>query len=101
QTQRLDESTGPLTVLQHAVKPEESRDDVESIILHQSQKMIDPYTKLEITNPVINIKCKHLYERDVILPFLARNEKRRKITRCFHVGCNHELSTADFIPFKK
>jgi len=81
------------------VQQDDSEDD-EARILHENTNLVDPYSKLAIVNPVINLKCKHIYEKDTIVQFVERNERRKKKTRCFHIGCENMLSTADFIDYK-
>uniref|UniRef100_A0A1I7WJ47 E3 SUMO-protein ligase NSE2 n=1 Tax=Heterorhabditis bacteriophora TaxID=37862 RepID=A0A1I7WJ47_HETBA len=75
-------------------------DDLQ--IMQQTYSRRDPITKKEITDPVKNKYCGHVYDRASMDAFITDNKKRRvAVYRCPNVGCgnNYNLDMGDMIDF--
>lgn len=77
--------------------------DDDSVLESQEFSVpLDPLTKQPISNPCRNCVCHHVYEHDVIMEYIAseqkRNKKKKKMCKCPYVGCsNANLKVQDIV----
>lgn len=51
--------------------------DCDVVSTGMTQSLLDPFTKLQITDPVKNRRCGHSYEKDTILELLKKHKQMR------------------------
>merc|ERR1712192_202904 len=71
-----------------AVQEEESSSDDDLIVVKTEHCTIDPITKKQITEPVRNKKCNHIYEKATIYGMIDQARENQKPVRCPYMGCN-------------
>uniref|UniRef100_A0A0R3RZ55 E3 SUMO-protein ligase NSE2 n=1 Tax=Elaeophora elaphi TaxID=1147741 RepID=A0A0R3RZ55_9BILA len=76
-----------------------SSDEVEKV--YYSKK--DPYTKQDIKDPVQNMICKHVYDRESVRINIRHCKKRRLPCQCPVSGCPNKkpLIMSDMVAFPK
>ncbi|KAL7647236.1 UNVERIFIED_CONTAM: hypothetical protein RMT77_002494 [Armadillidium vulgare] len=62
--------------------------DEEIVTTQETINLIDPYTKKMMENPVRNIHCNHVYEKETTLALIK--QKKRKGIRCPYLGCQNK-----------
>ncbi|VDK62401.1 unnamed protein product [Onchocerca ochengi] len=74
---------------------------VEVERIYYSRK--DPYTKQDIKDPVQNMICKHVYDREAVLANIRECKKRRLLCHCPVSGCPNKklLTMSDMVAFPK
>ncbi|OZC05296.1 hypothetical protein X798_07732 [Onchocerca flexuosa] len=74
---------------------------VEVERIYYSKK--DPYTKQDIKDPVQNMICKHVYDRESVLANIRECKKRRLLCQCPVSGCPNKklLTMSDMVAFPK
>merc|ERR1712112_762474 len=63
-----------------------SEDDL--IVVKTEHNTIDPITKKQITEPVRNKKCNHIYEKSTIYSMIDLARENSKPVKCPYMGCN-------------
>jgi len=82
-----------LNTLMHrkpAVQQEESSSEDDLIVVKTEHCTIDPITKKQITEPVRNKKCNHIYEKATIYGMIEQARAHQKPVRCPYMGCNQK-----------
>jgi len=82
-----------LNTLMHrkpAVQQEESSSEDDLIVVKTEHCTIDPITKKQITEPVRNKKCNHIYEKATIYSMIEQARAHQKPVRCPYMGCNQK-----------
>ncbi|KAL4617050.1 E3 SUMO-protein ligase NSE2 [Arapaima gigas] len=81
-----------------AANTEEELD--EDIAVTQSQvNFTCPLTQLEMTNPVRNKKCNHLYEQEAVFSMIKMRQNQHKKFNCPVIGCgNKDVKQSDLVP---
>lgn len=80
--------------MDEAVQEENADDGEELACTGMTIQTIDPYTKVEFSDPVKNINCNHPYEKATILELL----KSKARVRCYHMGCKVIVEARDLVP---
>lgn len=63
-----------------------SMNDSQEIAITEAQlATTDPFTKRRLTDPMVNRKCDHVYERAIIFEILRTNKR----LRCPVIGCRN------------
>merc|ERR1712083_1081851 len=70
------------------VQEEESSSEDDLIVVKTEHCTIDPITKKQITEPVRNKKCNHIYEKATIYSMIEQARENQKSVRCPYMGCN-------------
>ena len=74
---------------------ENNVDDGEELACtSQTIQTIDPYTKVQFSDPVKNRNCNHPYEKTTIEELL----KTKARVRCYHMGCRVMVEAQDLVP---
>ncbi|KAF8386982.1 hypothetical protein PRIPAC_76124 [Pristionchus pacificus] len=79
---------------------EEDEDEMEVVSASYSKK--DPITKEDITDPVRNSKCGHVYDRESVKEFIDMHKRNKQACyQCPVQGCNNKVNLAlnDLIDF--
>jgi len=71
-------------------EPEESSSEDDLIVVKTEHCTIDPITKKQITEPVRNKKCNHIYEKATIYGMIDQARQNDKPVRCPYMGCNQK-----------
>merc|ERR1711936_1310475 len=82
-----------LNTLMHrkpAVQQEESSSEDDLIVVKTEHCTVDPITKKQITEPVRNKKCNHIYEKATIYSMIEQARAHQKPVRCPYMGCNQK-----------
>jgi len=72
------------------VQEEESSSEDDLIVVKTEHCTIDPITKKQITEPVRNKKCNHIYEKATIYSMIDQAREHQKPVRCPYMGCNQK-----------
>lgn len=70
-------------------------DDDEANVVDQISSDKCPLTQKPFVEPVQNKKCKHKYERQAILKYIADKNKVKRPAKCPLAGCNNVLHEKD------
>lgn len=90
--------------LQQAPQENEEEDvDFAEINTQQLEKIpIDPFTQKEIEIPVVNKKCKHVYDKSSITNYLNQRAKSGRTGQCPQIGClNRNVTFNDLVEDKE
>lgn len=90
--------------LQQAPQENEEEDvDFAEINTQQLEKIpIDPFTQKEIEIPVVNKKCKHVYDKSSITNYLNQRAKGGRTGQCPQIGClNRNVTFNDLVEDKE
>ena len=79
-----------LPYLRRPVQEEESSSEDDLIVVHCEHCTIDPITKKQITEPMRNKKCNHIYEKATIYSMIEQARENQKSVRCPYMGCNQK-----------
>jgi SUMO ligase MMS21 Smc5/6 complex component len=72
-------------------------DDGDANVIDQVTANKCPLTQKPFVEPVQNKKCKHKYEKNMVLKYIADKNKTRRPAKCPAAGCNNILSEKDLI----
>ena len=89
QSHRMQLNTLPAKARREVPLPDSSSDD-DLILVKSEPCTIDPITKKQITEPVRNKKCNHIYEKSTIYGMIEQARENSKPVRCPYMGCNQK-----------
>jgi len=72
-------------------------DDNDTNVVDQVISNKCPLTQKEFVEPVQNKKCKHKYEKNTVLKYIADKTKSKRPAKCPSAGCNNILNEKDLI----
>lgn len=75
---------------------EEINEEDDLAVTGETIQIIDPYSKIQFSDPVKNVRCKHSYEKAIIYELIASNPQ----TKCYWMGCSNRIpiKPRDLVP---
>ena len=76
---------------------DEQDDDGDANVIDQVTSNICPLSQKAFVEPVQSKKCKHKYEKKLVLKYIADKTKARRPAKCPSAGCDTVLHEKDLI----
>lgn len=76
---------------------EEPTKDDDANVVDQVVSNKCPFTQKTFVDPVQNRKCKHKYEKNMVMKYIADKNKSRRPAKCPSAGCDNILHEKDLV----